>query len=159
LHDADVALRVHGDDLIPDEITRLLGAEPTSSHAKGDRNVGGDGREYAPWRSGIWVVSTGHQSPGNIDQQVSDILGHLSPDLSIWRELSARFRLDLYCGLFLALSNERAIISVETLNALGGRGIELVLEIYAPDDEPQQDQPCPCYSGKVYADCHGYRGT
>lgn len=159
LHDTVTALRIHGDDVVPDEITRLLGTEPTKSHAKGDRNIGKAGREYAPWKSGIWLVSTEHQSPGDIDKQTSDLLGRMTSDLGIWRELASRFRLDLYCGLFLALDNEISVLSAQTLKALGDRGVELILEIYAPLQEPKQDQPCPCYSGKAYSDCHGYRGA
>ncbi len=35
-HETAAAIRINGDDLVPDEITRLLGATPTGSHAKGD---------------------------------------------------------------------------------------------------------------------------
>lgn len=159
LHDLVVALRVFGDDLVPDEITRLLGADPTNSYSQGDEHVGGKGRVFAPRRTGAWIVGTEHQSPGDFDRLTADLLGRMTPDLSVWHGLSARFQLDLYCGLFLALTNEVSVLSAQTLKMLGDRGVELILEIYAPHEEPALDKPCPCYSGQAYKECHGYRGT
>jgi hypothetical protein len=159
LHESTAAFRVFGDDLVPVEITRLLGVEPTTCHSKGDKNVGENGREFAPYKSGLWLLDAGWEIPGNLDRQASDLLARMTPDLGTWHRLGARFGLDLCCGLGLALRNEGLALSPATLQALGERGIELQLDIYSPSEEPSPADPCPCFSGETYAECHGYRGT
>src|SRR5262245_27330634 len=103
---SSAALRVCGDDLIPDEITALLGCDPTRAHARGDRNIGNSGREYGPYKSGMWLLEATDEFPADLDKQIAQLIGRLSSDLQMWAELSARFEIDVYCGLFMALSNE-----------------------------------------------------
>ncbi len=57
----------------------------------------------------------------------------LTNDLAVWKDLSARFNIDLFCGWFMGNSNEGAIVSATTLQRLGERGIELAVDIYAPE--------------------------
>ena len=47
-----------------------------------------------------------------------------------WASLAGRFRMDLFCGLFMAKSSEGLTVSAEALLALGARGIELGLCLY-----------------------------
>ena len=83
----------------------------------------------------MWALEAGDATPENLDQQVVELLSKLSADLAVWRALSQRFAIDLYCGLFMEHSNEGAEISAATLKALGERGIALGLEIYGPTQE------------------------
>jgi Domain of unknown function (DUF4279) len=71
--------------------------------------------------------------PENLDAQIASLLGRLSNDLKIWETLASKFRIDLFCGLFLKGGNEGLGISPEMLRALGERGILLGLDIYGPD--------------------------
>jgi hypothetical protein len=43
----------------------------------------------------------------------------------IWRSLTARYRVDLFCGWFMNEGGEGLEVSAETLSALGNRGIKL----------------------------------
>lgn len=36
--------------------------------------------------------------PEDINGQVAEILGCLTPDLQVWRGLEERFEIDLFCG-------------------------------------------------------------
>ena len=73
--------------------------------------------------------------PGDLDGQVTELLQRLTSDLEIWGVLAGRFRVDLFCGLFMDGSNEGFNLSTSALKALGDRGIELALDIYAPPSE------------------------
>jgi len=119
-----------GDDLVPEEVSSLLGCEPTHAERKGDRIPANAGERIA--RSGSWRLRATDKEPENLDSQVAEILGKLTQDLSAWRALTARFRIDLFCGWFMEKGNEGVSISPATLLALGERGIELGLDIYAP---------------------------
>ena len=59
------SLRIFGEALIPDEITRLLGAAPTESRMKGDvRYRSKEGRETIA-KKGAWFLSADEQTPAN----------------------------------------------------------------------------------------------
>jgi hypothetical protein len=95
---AVASLRIVGDDLLPDEMTSLLGVTPTRSFARGD--------EVSPkrlptrWRGSASGLST-RQKPSlpTSTTQVAEILSPLTPDLGIWRDIAERFGMDLFCGL------------------------------------------------------------
>ena len=132
LQRAVATLRIAGDDLLPDEVSDLLGARPTTSHAKGQElNFHSDRSRII--KCGIWHLSATDTQPENLDSQVAEILGQLTGDLPVWRSLGKRFDIDLFCGWFLGGSNEGVEISPHTLLALGERGIRLGLDIHGPD--------------------------
>lgn len=127
-------LRIIGDELVPEEVSSLLGALPTRAARKGEAiPTKAAGERIA--RTGGWRLEATAAEPENIDAQVSEILGLLTPDLEVWRTLRERYRLDLFCGWFMNESNEGVSISPPTLLALGERGIELGLDIYAPSTD------------------------
>jgi hypothetical protein len=124
------SLRIFGDDLNPEEISRLLDAQPTASSRKGE--VGARGAT-AKW--GSWRLRVADRTPGDLNGQVIELLASLTSDPEVWAVLTARYRVDLFCGLFIEEGNEGFNLSVPALKALGDRGIELALDIYAPDPE------------------------
>jgi hypothetical protein len=129
------SLRIFGDDLDPKELTLLLGHEPSGAEIKGQEIVGKSTGNTRVARTGSWRLSATKQAPGNLDAQIEEILSKLSSDLSVWKKVSERYRVDLFCGLFLKGVNEGLIISSNSLAALGNRGIEMELDIYGGDSD------------------------
>ena len=121
-------LRLFGDDLVPEEITALLGAEPTRTTFRGQVNE--LGKVPKIWRTGSWRLEAPDAEPANPDGQIAEILDELTPDLDVWRSLTARFKVDLFCGWFMAGGNEGVSLSPDTLRALGERGILLDIDLY-----------------------------
>ena len=76
--------------------------------------------------------------PENFDYQVKVMLDGLTEDFSVWKSLSERFKIDMFCGWFKNESNEGVEIAPETLLALGQRHILLGLDIYSPDEKNEQ---------------------
>ena len=132
LHRSVATLRVMGDTLIPDEITALLGAQPSEAQTKGDQLVGPKTGRVRIAKFGMWRLHASERQPEDLDSQVQELLGQLTTDLSVWADLARRFDLELFCGLFMEVENEGVLLSPRTLVALGERGIELDLDIYAP---------------------------
>jgi len=134
-----VTLRIWGDDLVPAEVSALLGGEPTFGQAKGEPVTGVPSDHVRIATTGSWHLRAPDCEPEDIDSQVHGLLGALTSDLAVWRRLRERFGVDLFCGLFMAHGNEGLALSPKTLVALGVRGIELALDIYAPrmDDQPE----------------------
>jgi|SRR5580658_10253377 Domain of unknown function (DUF4279) len=127
-------LRIMGDSLVPDDVTRILGAAPSASQVKGQELTGKSGVTRTA-KFGAWRLHATETSPADLDAQVAEILSRLSSDLNVWSDLSAKFDVDLFCGWFMDRENEGLDVSPQTLRSLGERGIELSLDIYAGNDE------------------------
>jgi hypothetical protein len=127
------SLRIQGDDLIPAEVSELLGCAPTTSQRKGETIIGGTTGAKRVARTGHWHLRVAEQEPENLDGQIEEILAKLTGDLDTWRALRTAYRIDLFCGLFMEAGNEGLTISPESLVALGQRGIEFALDIYGPE--------------------------
>jgi hypothetical protein len=138
LQKSAVTLRISGDDLVPDEITKLLGASPTHAQTKGDRIVGKETGRVRIAKSGMWRLCAADREPEDIDGQIHEILSQLTGDLTVWQNITTKYHADLFCGLFMRLTNEGLTISSESLAALGARGIEMGLDIYGRHDDEQE---------------------
>lgn len=88
-------------------------------------------RQYIE-KSGSWRFRVPEEQPGNLDAQIQQIFGSLTTDMSVWSDLSSRFRIDIFCGLFMEAGNEGLEISPGTLHAMGQRGVILSLDVYDP---------------------------
>jgi hypothetical protein len=129
------ALRIFGDALVPGEISRLLGCEPTMAHAKGDELPIGKAGNVRIARSGMWRLLAEDREPEDLNGQIEDILGRLSGDLTVWAALGKSYGMEIFCGIFMSSSNDGMQISSGNQLALGQRGIGLVLDIYDPVEE------------------------
>ena len=127
-------LRLFGDDLIPEEVSALLGASPTEAHHKGEELVGRRTGNKRTAKTGSWHLQASRREPEDLEGQIFEILEKLTPDFSIWTSL-ARFQPNLFCGLFMASTNDGVSLSAKALLALGERGITLGLDVYDADEE------------------------
>jgi len=128
------SLRVSGIDLIPEEITNLLGASPTKSYAKGDDLSTSNVRTRIA-KNGTWQLHANATEPEDFNLQVAELFHGLTDDLKIWSDLACRFKVDIFCGWFMQEGNEGVDISPSTLLMLGERSIALAIDIYGPDDK------------------------
>jgi hypothetical protein len=126
-----VGLRIFGDALDPDEVTRLLGIAPTGCAHKGDTHRTASGREVVA-RSGSWRLDA--DLSGNLNTQIGALLTKLPSDPTIWRELTEHYECDVFCGLFMRDGNEGVELSPEVMSMLGVRGLRLGLDIYGGSD-------------------------
>ncbi|WP_306252707.1 DUF4279 domain-containing protein [Parvularcula sp. IMCC14364] len=131
----DQALRFFGDQLIPDEVTRIIGKTPTVAAAKGEiiKNPK-TGRERTA-RKGSWRLHVERRSPGDFDTQIAELLAGTSNDFTAWQKLSQQYDGDIFCGLFMLEENEGVRFSPETLQHIGERGLILHLDIYHDSEE------------------------
>jgi hypothetical protein len=136
ISETSISLRFFGDDLNPDTLTMSLGRAATTSATKGQviKNET-TGRERIA-RSGSWLFSVERREPGDLDAQIRELFDALTPDLSIWGALAAKYKPDLFVGLFMKEINEGDEISAHSLGLLSSRGVSLSLDIYGPLREP-----------------------
>jgi hypothetical protein len=124
-----VTLRFFGDALDPQELTERLGAIPTKSAVKGDVTQSASGSIVA--KSGKWNLTVECDSSANdLDGLIGQLFEELTSDLDAWQDLSSRFAADLFVGMFLGASNEGAVLTSETISAIGTRGLGIGFDIY-----------------------------
>ncbi|MBW8810830.1 MAG: DUF4279 domain-containing protein [Lysobacter sp.] len=128
-------LRIWGDTLVPDEVSSLLGAQPTHARTKDEVTVGKvNGQRYVA-KTGTWHFEASSRSPGDLDAQVNEIFAGLSQDSQVWEQLRSRFELDLFCGLFMVESSYGIGLRMENMRLLGERGISMECCVYAPSSD------------------------
>lgn len=130
LHKSNASLRISGDALVPEDISKALGGPPTLSYIKGEAHS--PAHNTVTRKTGLWLREAAQRQPEDMDGQIAEILGKLSQDLTVWRHLSATYEIDLFCGLFMAETDEGVEISTDSLNMLGQRGIKFGFCVYAP---------------------------
>lgn len=127
-----VSLRICGDDLIPEEITQQLGCAPTEAHRKGECvRTGHFVRES---QIGIWRLH-GECEDGNLDSAITSLLTKIRSDLEVWNSLAHKYRIDIFCGIFLHTLNQGVSIQSITLEQLASRGIILSFDMYCNLDK------------------------
>jgi hypothetical protein len=126
-------LRFFGDDLIPDDVSSLLGATATDAQVKGQELVGRTGNVRIA-KTGYWKLKAERREPEDLEAQVFELLDRLTGDLSVWASL-ARYKPHLFCGIFMGSGNDGLLLSAKALLALGQRGIALDLDISDSDGE------------------------
>lgn len=133
LHRASVTLLIHGDDLVPEELTALLGRQPRIGARKGETFLGHNGRTILA-STGKWVLGTGCTEPPCIDKQINDLLNSLPANAELWRDLTTRFDCHISVGAYFDIESWTGgiMLEAETLGMLGERGLAIDFDIYAP---------------------------
>ena len=128
-----LTLGIHGDDLDPVEVSRLLGCSPTSAHRRGDLR-----RSGPPWPRGAWLLAVEGRSPTGPEELVHLLLEPLPADEAFWSEVRRRFRVQLMFGIFSKRWNRGFELSPQALrriNVLGaGVGVDIYTNMAEGDD-------------------------
>jgi hypothetical protein len=135
-----ITLRIFGDSLVPDEVTALMGVEPTRAHAKGDRHMGKDGREYAKRRIGMWQLRAAETSE-SFESRVLNLLARLPPPGGVWEAINQQYESDVSVGYFMQRTNEEFLLTAKAANAMALRGIALLMDIYDPTGDGEVSRP------------------
>ncbi|MEO0752523.1 MAG: DUF4279 domain-containing protein [Pseudomonadota bacterium] len=76
-------------------------------------------------RTGGWRLNAEQRTPGNLDAQIAEIPDPLTDNTDVWKDLTHRFRADVFCGLFMAEGKEGVSLSNTTRKTLATRGLEI----------------------------------
>jgi hypothetical protein len=119
-----IALRVYHEDLVPEEVTLLLQCQPTTAEAKGARG------RFPP--KGRWLFEIQSKDLGDVDIEdgLKILFERLPADLKVWEALTTKYKVDIFCGLFLQAENRGFGLSAEMSKMLADRGIEIGFDIY-----------------------------
>lgn len=124
-----VTLRVFGGDgFDPNYVTKVLGCRPTMAEVKGQRIVTPSGTRTAAESRWSLTVESDHRD--EVEQGVTALLNRLPTNLELWRELTQRYYIDIYCGLFLRTSKRGFGISPQLSRMLADRNVGIGFDLY-----------------------------
>lgn len=126
-----VSLRVFGDSLEPEEVSALLGRDPTRCHRKGDPMGGKGGSAVEP--TGTWILDSVLSEKAEIEEHVETLLSSVSNDSDEWDQLTSRFSASILCSAFLDQYNEGFEVSPRLARSLADRGLVIAFDIYSGD--------------------------
>lgn len=126
------SLRVFGDSLEPEEVSALLGHQPTRCHRKGDKS-GPNGTSVEP--TGSWILDSRISEKAEIEDQVESLLAIITSDHDEWSSLTERFSASILCSIFLDQYNEGFELSPRLCKALANRGLVIAFDIYSGDPD------------------------
>lgn len=125
------AIAIHGDDLDPEEITKMLGCEPTSAHRKGDKRTD----MSAPALTGEWILSVRGAAPVGPEELTSSLLLRLPTGDALWRTLADRFRVELRFALHLSAYSRGFELSAPLTERISALHASVGFDIYLDTED------------------------
>lgn len=123
-------LRICGEDLKPEEITRLVGTEPTGAWEKG-----APGYKGSPRPQGMWMLESSVVQSASMEAHLAELLSKTSSSKEIWQDLCSRFECDLFVGAWMDSDNAVFSLPPRLLEQIGQRGLMLVADLYFVGEE------------------------
>jgi hypothetical protein len=87
---ATLCLRVCGDNLDPDAVTRILGHASTRSQRKGQPVLSKSGDTKRIARTGSWLLDQPVTGDRTLEDEIESLLRRLPQDAQAWAELRER---------------------------------------------------------------------
>jgi hypothetical protein len=111
-----ITLRIVDDNLDPEQITSILKYPPTHS------------------KRGHWALSIDSKDyeGGEIELEegLKILLRKLPSDAKLWRSLTTKYHVDIFCGLFIESSNRGFGLTANVLKMLSHRNLEIGFDLY-----------------------------
>jgi hypothetical protein len=131
MHRYTVELRIVGQTLDPDEVTRKLGLVPTRVARKGEPKVEG---AMSKWTANVWgfeVLPQEKDDWPSLEDGIEALLRTFRPIRERLRSCSAGNEIYLWCGHFTSSFDGGPTLSPALLKSLGDFGVQLVLDTYS----------------------------
>ncbi len=140
LQRAIATLWIDGDDLDPEEITRLLGGNPRSDVRKGQTFLDQSDRLITA-RTGRWRFGGDWENEPNVGDQIAVLLAQLSQDLDVWTSITSRYHCYMCVGGYLRGWTGGITFEPHILTLLAERGLSIDFDLYAPDMSKDEHLP------------------
>ena len=121
------SLRFIGEDLEPNELSNRLKFLPSEETAfpivKNKKEI-----------ITVWSVSCCESDRNRLEKKIETLLSWFTNDITVWKEISGKYRGEIFCGLFLDGWNRGFELSSELLKMISDRNLLIGFDIYSPTD-------------------------
>lgn len=131
------SLQVSGDDLDPEQITRLLEHAPTRAQRRGVPLRRPDGTARVPPRFGRWArdLKPSQTDEWDISEVIRLLFEGLPLDLAVWDQVAALGRTRMAFGLNMPTSNREFELEPDLMRFLAARRVSVWFDIYCEQEE------------------------
>jgi hypothetical protein len=135
------SLRLYGDDLVPDDVSRLMNLQPTDAAPKGFRTPAPRGKvRLAP--TGRWILSTEDQICSTVvEDHLEWLLDRLDAAGVKPLDLPGVSHADIFCYWLSATGHGGPVVSPDVLGRLAGYRLLLGFDIYFGGEPREIDAP------------------
>ena len=131
--ESSFTLAVYGEDLVPSEVTNLLGLQPTRSFERGYRR----NPTSRPMPHGAWFFEERGQPPRDPDDLARSVLIRFSAAPETWSRVRELYKVQLRVALQMASWNRGFAFSPTTLQLIAATGAELGFDLYFHESEQE----------------------
>jgi hypothetical protein len=134
MHTYSVQLRISGNNLDPNEISRHLGLEPNQVRIAGERRSSNQ-----VWRESLWSYNGGAAADfpaewESMEEGLRALLKHLLPKKELIQQYSKSYDVVWWCGHFQSSFDGGPTLSASLLQLLADFGVPLFIDNYFRDD-------------------------
>jgi hypothetical protein len=123
-------IRISGDNLQPDEVSRELGLQATKSGLKGERLSGRP--RMRPLLSSLWMLNSPLSDQSPLEDHLKWLLDVLEPKFHVISRITKQHQAEFFCGFGSDNGQGGCIFAVELLERLVKLGVPLVLDLHPP---------------------------
>jgi Domain of unknown function (DUF4279) len=130
--DTNVSLRILGDDLDPEIITREMGMSPDQSHKKGDLH---GVRTPVVRKHGYWTITSSKHMAASAEtnEHLEWLVASVAPKLNLLSAYKSRgWIVDVWIALHTSIGHGGPNLRAEVLARLASLGLDVNLDLY-PD--------------------------
>lgn len=125
-----ISLVVRGDDLAPEDVTRLLLIEPSHTRTRGLSLSERDGAPVAKFGSWIVKLTSDETDEWDVSDAIRLLINRFPKASSVWKHLPVRSEVRLRIGLHLRTKNQGFSLPPDILQFAADRDIEIEFDIY-----------------------------
>jgi len=138
-----IALIINTEAVAPEELSQMLGCEPTGAWRKGEPILRPDGSVKRVPKFSSWQLklSSNETDEWNLCEAAKLLLNRVNGDVPTWREIVSDGQARLSFGLTMDSSNRGFTLEVELTRYLADRGIRIDFDIYTDDFDLPSEFP------------------
>ena len=138
-------LTIMSKDLVPSEVSHLIGCEPDDAWEAGKPLLRPNGSIKRIPKFGHWSLELGPKDTDewDCDEAMMELLRRLPPDLGLWKKLTERYKVNVTFALLMASTNKGFELSPQVMRFLGDRGVAAGFDIYYDAREGAEPTAAP----------------
>ena len=131
-----VGINFYSERLDKDEITKLIGIQPTKAWNQGERHQVGNSKKSRITDYGKWYFTSKRDST-DLNVKLKALLDSLTSDLEIWNLLTTKYEAWIDIAGYMKNWNRGFSLKPEILKMISDRNIEIVFDLYYDGDDDE----------------------
>jgi len=132
-----VGVNFYSEHLDKDEITSLIGANPTKAWNQGERHQVGNSKKTRITEWGKWYLTSKRDSK-DLNVKLQELFDSLTSDLNNWKILTAKYESWIDVAGYMNNFNRGFSLKPEILKMVSDRNIEIVFDIYYDGEDEDE---------------------